>query len=288
MRRSLFPVIFSICLAAIHCNRPAEHGNELPATVQAGTVSEKANQQNATVEKILPAVNKSFERDYLMGKFDPSAHPDFTTVDVQHADREGLFLRRDTYTAFVRMYDAAKNDGVRLQIRSATRNFNYQKGIWERKWTGETKIENGKDASVAYPDPVDRARAILLYSSMPGTSRHHWGTDIDLNSFNNDWFGEGEGLRLYRWMNTHAHHYGFCQPYSDKSKENRTGYEEERWHWSYMPVSIPLTRQAGKELANDMITGFMGAEAAEEVDMVGNYVLGISSNCLAQQHSSGE
>ncbi len=271
----ILTLIFYFVLIAIQCAEPEPRQFQTPNSALASTPKKEAAVKKDTVPQ-----QPAFDLDYLMGKFEPSEHPDFILIDAQYADRGGMYLRKDAYTAFIRMFEAAQKDGIRLQIRSAARNFEYQKGIWERKWTGETKIENGKDASAAYPDPADRARAILLYSSMPGTSRHHWGTDIDLNSFNNDWFGEGEGLRLYTWMRENAHKFGFCQPYSDKSVENRTGYEEERWHWSYMPVSAHLSRQAGKDLKNSMIHGFLGAEVAAEVDMVGNYVLGISSACL--------
>ena len=177
------------------------------------------------------------------------------------------------------MYDTAKSAGIDLQIRSAARNFKYQKGIWERKWRGDTKIENGKDASVAYPKPVDRARKILLYSSMPGTSRHHWGTDIDLNQFNNEWFQKGQGAILYNWLVENAGRFGFCQPYTKKDNLRPNGYEEERWHWTYMPVAQKLTALAKDSLQNEMISGFKGAETAKDVDMLQNYVLGIHPSC---------
>ena len=221
-----------------------------------------------------------FDLAYVTGQFEPVGHPDFIEIDSVHANRSGMYLRRDAYTAFVRMFDAAKADGIQLQIRSATRNFAYQKGIWERKWTGQTRIENGKDASAAYPDSVQRALMILRYSSMPGSSRHHWGTDIDLNSFENSWFEKGPGLELYTWMKENGHRFGYCQPYTEKGVQRPNGYEEERWHWSYLPVAIPLTQLAKDSLKNDMISGFSGSTSAGQIDVVGNYVLGIESGCM--------
>lgn len=228
-----------------------------------------------TVE-VKPA-HEEFTVDYIMGHFDPSKHPEFVQVKIQHADREGLYLRKDTYAAFEKMYNHALKDGVRLQIRSATRNFNYQKGIWEAKWTGTKLIESGENLSKTTPDPKERALKILRYSSMPGTSRHHWGTDIDLNSFENSWFAEGEGLNIYNWLKKHASTYGFCQPYSAGREQ---GYLEERWHWSYMPVSQKLTALAKKELKNEMIKDFQGSETAVMIDVVKNYVLGINAECF--------
>lgn len=227
----------------------------------------------------VPTPDKSLEQftvDYIMGHFDPAKHPDFVKIDIKHADREGLYLRRDVYESFREMYDAALKDGIRLQIRSATRNFNYQKGIWEGKWTGAKLIESGENLATSTPDPKERALKILRYSSMPGTSRHHWGTDMDLNSFDNSWFAEGEGLNIYKWLVKHAADYGFCQPYS-AGREH--GYLEERWHWTYMPVSAKLTELAKKELRNEMIKGFLGSESAVMIDVVNKYVLGISEEC---------
>ncbi len=222
-------------------------------------------------------VAEKYTVDYIMGHFDPATHPDFTIVDIKYADRAGLYLRKDTYEAFIKMYNRALKDGLRLQIISATRNFEYQKGIWEAKWTGEKLIEGRENLAMTTPDPKARALKILRYSSMPGTSRHHWGTDMDLNSLENSWFDSGDGLTIYNWLKQHASEFGFCQPYTSGRS---TGYQEEKWHWSYMPVSRELTNLAEKQLKNEMITGFKGSESAPMIDVVKNYVLGINQECV--------
>lgn len=247
----------------------------------ASAEEEAMAQQVAQEEKIeTPAVQRdTFSIDYLMGKFDPAEHPAFELIDEAYADRAGMYLHQETYTAFKKMHAEAAADGINLVIRSATRNFASQKGIWEAKWMGTRKIENGKDASIAYPKPKDRALKILEYSSMPSTSRHHWGTDIDLNNFNNEWFKSGEGLEVYNWLQSNAAEFGFCQPYTEKGTQRPNGYNEERWHWSYMPISKVLTAKAKRELQNTMIEGFLGKEVATEIDVVRNYVLGVSQAC---------
>lgn len=224
-------------------------------------------------------VDHRFDTDYLMGKFDPASHPDFIQIPPKYRDEEVRYLRKDVLEAFITMFDAAAAEGIHLRIRSATRNFDNQKRIWENKWTGRTILEDNTNAAKDIKDPVARARKILEYSSMPGTSRHHWGTDIDLNAFVNSWFEAGEGLKLYTWMQSNAHKYGFCQPYSAMGSDRHTGYNEEKWHWSWMPVSAVLTQMAEKNLKNGMIVGFQGAETASEIDIVKNYVLGISPAC---------
>ncbi|MEM9545022.1 MAG: M15 family metallopeptidase [Bacteroidota bacterium] len=222
---------------------------------------------------------KNLTTDYCMGKFEPVNHEDFELIPTQYADRGGLYLRKDVLEAYIKMYNAAKKDGIALQIRSATRNFNYQKGIWERKWTGATKLSDGTNAAKDIQNPVERALKILEYSSMPGTSRHHWGTDIDLNSFSNAYFEKGEGKLIYDWLSNNAATYGFCQSYTPKGSERPTGYNEEKWHWTYQVLGKEITLYARQNLKNAMITGFQGAETAGVVDVVGNYVLGINQEC---------
>ena len=220
-----------------------------------------------------------YDASYLMGKFDPATHEDFITISLEHADRPGLFLHKEAYEAFKEMYQAALAQDIKLVIRSATRNFDYQKGIWERKWTGETILSDSTNAAIDIDDPVDRAIKILEYSSMPGTSRHHWGTDIDLNSFNNKRFEYGDGLKVYNWLQANASRFGYCQPYTEKNEMRPEGYNEEKWHWTYTPISKMLTKMAEKKLDNFMIDGFEGSAQAPSIDVVKKYVLGINNNC---------
>lgn len=265
----LRPFLATVCLLA-----PGPGLQDAPPTALSGDPSSiDTPGQSASGSR----PGDSITLEYIMGRFDPARHPDFVPVDSQYADRAGMYLRRETYEAFLRMRAAAERDGIKLQIRSATRNFYAQKKIWEDKWTGARLIESGEDLSKTTPDPKARALKILRYSSMPGSSRHHWGTDIDLNNFENDWFAEGEGLDLYNWMKAHAHEYGFCQPYT---AGRPYGYLEERWHWSYMPLSSPFTAFAREHLRNELIDGFLGSETAVSIDIVRKYVLGINEACL--------
>ncbi len=232
------------------------------------------------MEKI--EIDTSITAAYLTGKFDPARHPDFTTIDAQHASRTGMYLRKDAYAAFIQMYEAAKKENIHFQIKSATRNFDRQKTIWEGKWSGKRLLEGGQSAPQDYPAPQDRALKILEYSSMPGTSRHHWGTDIDLNAFNNAYFEKGQGLKEYQWLLAHAAHYGFCQPYTQKGPNRPNGYNEEKWHWSYMPMAIRLTQQYPLQVNYSDFERFRfkGSGTASGIDVIQNYVLGIDPMCM--------
>ncbi len=269
-------LLFGASLLFFNCS----NGQEKSGTQETPADSTQLPHEPPPISLAQQAREAGFDKDYLTGNFEPAEHPDFVRVSSKYADREGLYLREDTYQAFLQLREAAAAAGHTLVIRSATRNFDYQKGIWERKWNGQRTLSSGENAAEAYPDPKERALQILKYSSMPGTSRHHWGTDFDINAFNNEYFESGKGKALYEWMAAHAHEYGFCQPYTPKGEARPHGYNEEKWHWSYMPIAQPLTALAEEELENRDISGFAGADVAESLLVVQRYVLGVSPNCL--------
>ena len=114
---------------------------------------------------------------------------------------------------------------------------------------------------------------------MPSTSRHHWGTEVDLNAFRNDWFNHDKGLKLFKWLEKNAASYGFHRPYTKKDEKRPNGYNEEKWHWSYTPLSIPMLRDASLTLNDSKITGFSGSETALQIGVVKNYILGVNESC---------
>jgi D-alanyl-D-alanine carboxypeptidase len=248
--------------AVVHCQAGPEVGTPPPAA-PADSGSPRA--------AAAPAENSDTmeSTDYLLGKFEPAERADFVPVGKPYSDRPGMRLRRETMEAFVKMYEAAEKDGVRLRIISSTRTFDQQKVIWSGKWT--------RFAEEA-PAPEARARKILEFSAMPGASRHHWGTDIDLNDLNNPAFGPGGAHeKVYRWLLEHAPAYGFCQPYTAGRPH---GYHEERWHWSYLPLAQPLLTQYRQRIGDAQLTGFPGAETAAAIGILEHYVLGINPDCL--------
>ena len=175
--------------------------------------------------------------DYLTGKFYPSKHELFVALSEYGipANKSQHFLRREAARALKEMYAAFRRDHPEAPfwVQSSTRNYFDQKYIWEGKWIGKIQVM-GKDLSRSIRDPLARAVEILKYSSMPGASRHHWGTDFDLNALSNSYYESGEGKVLYRWLVKNAQQYGFCQPYT--AGRDR-GHSEERWHWSYLPLA---------------------------------------------------
>lgn len=243
------------------------------------SVADKQEQEPETsdaMETVSPFSPASV--DYLLGHVDPAADSLFVPVGTQYASREGMYMHREAYAAFLDMHRAARADGINLVILSALRNFAHQQRIWENKWHGRQVLYGGIYAT-DITDPVERSLEILRFSAMPGTSRHHWGTDIDLNALENSYFESGEGQRVYEWLSARAPEFGFCQPYTAKGPDRPHGYEEEKWHWSYKPVASPYLRAFGSEISYGDITGFEGWETAREIGVIERYVLNIAADC---------
>ena len=264
--------IFIALLLLVSCN------DSNPPKVETASTKISAVQTPPLTPPI--ETDTSITLDFLMGKFDPAKNSNFVFIEKKYASKGGMRLQIETYEAFKKMHAAAKQDGVNLVIKSATRNFFSQKNIWEAKWTGNRKTTGVKDIKKEFPVPKDRALKILEYSSMPSTSRHHWGTDIDINNFTNKYFESGKGKKEYDWMVSNARNFGFYQPYTKKGTERPHGYNEEKWHWSYLPLSKKYIDQMTLRMKDEMVTGFLGAETAKEIGVVEKYILGINKECL--------
>ena len=245
-------VIFYLTLISYSCNgKPKE-------TKQAEVIKDTID-TTKTIKEAPADITKAF----ILGKFDYKNDSTFVKISRVLSSKD-IYLKADTYDAFLNMKDSANKAGIEFKIISGTRNFYEQKVIWERKWR---KYKNLR--------PKERALKILEYSSMPSSSRHHWGTDIDLNSLNNSYFNSGKGLAEYNWLIANAHHFGFYQVYTDKNS-GRTGYNLEKWHWSYLPLASAYLEFYNNSIDCEDINDFDGSELARELKIIEDYVNGIS------------
>ena len=201
----------------------------------------------------------TYHKSDLLGKFNPEKHKEFSRISSAYCDRD-IYLRKEVNSAFVQMAKAARQEGIDLRILSGTRNFKRQTEIWLSKWD----TFKGSD--------LEKAKEILLYSSMPGTSRHHWGTDFDLNALEPEYFESGRGAELYAWLDANAWKYGFFQPYYKLGEDRAAGYKEEKWHWSYYPIANQLLKAYNNLIEYKDLKGYEGAELADSLQVFDNYV----------------
>lgn len=213
-------------------------------------------------DKILECISK----EMLLGKFSPERDSNYVVIPTYMCKYKGLYCHREPFAAFIAMRDSARKAGIRLIITSAFRSFDDQKEIWNTKWKSSNYTST--------KDEIHKIRSIMRYSSMPGTSRHHWGTEIDVNSCKLAYWNSAEGKRTYRWLCDNAHKFGFYQPYT--ADPNRTGYAEEKWHWSYKAMSEKYFEAYIKTITAEDITGFRGSHLVDSLNIVQTYVQGVS------------
>lgn len=209
------------------------------------------------------------DENFLLGKTTFEKDARFSLVPSNRSTKS-CYLLNEVNIAFEKMAAAAQKEGITLKVISGGRNFSMQKSIWERKWNARRPN---------FKSDKETALDILKYSSMPGTSRHHWGTDLDINSLEPSYFASGKGKLEYDWLQKNAANFGFCQTYDNKTVSGRTGYSEEKWHYSYMPISIVLLNQYNAKIGYEEISGFAGSQTAKEVEMIRAYVNGIAVGC---------
>ena len=163
-------------------------------------------------------------------------------------------MQEEVYEAYERMRQAAAKEGIDIKVVSAHRSYHRQREIWNAKY--KTLTLQGLPAK-------DAIQEIITYSTLPGTSRHHWGTDIDIidnaNPQSGDvllaekFYGDGPSSALRSWMNRNAADYGFLEVYTDHP--NRKGFAHEPWHYTYHSLSKAylevLTNQVISEIAKD-------------------------------------
>ena len=224
---------------------------------------------SSTKKTVKPKNFEKIEKNILLGKFDYKKDSNFSIVSSKYSSKT-IYLRNEVLIKFDEMYNAALKNGIKLNIISGTRSFYHQKSIWERKW----------DKNIKNMDSISAVKEILKYSSMPSTSRHHWGTDIDLNNLENSYFERGEGKKIFDWLTENAIKYGFHMTYDDQNKSKRSGYKMEKWHWSYMPIASQFLMQYKESVNCKDISTFKGSEFAchQEINVIKNFVMGINND----------
>jgi LAS superfamily LD-carboxypeptidase LdcB len=174
---------------------------------------------------------------------------------VVEIERPGCTLHYEAVASFLAMRDAAAGSGHDLRAISSFRDFDRQLVLWNRKWRGERPL-HARDGAVlehAALSDSQRVDAILCWSAIPGGSRHHWGSDIDVidaaampegyqpQLLPVEYAAGGVFRGLDSWLDRHMHRFGFHRPYAT----DRGGAGIEPWHLSYAPVA----RQAVEELS---------------------------------------
>ena len=156
------------------------------------------------------------------------------------------------------MTEEAAKEGYQLQVCSGYRSFQRQCEIWNEKVTGKRPILDFHNQPIS-PKSLSEEEviyAILRWSALPGTSRHHWGTDVDVIDASRikanmtvkliagEFEAGGPFSELHDWLDKNMARFGFFRPYAT----DRGGVSPERWHLSYAPLAQTYLAELSEEL----------------------------------------
>jgi len=191
-------------------------------------------------------------------------------VDI---DSPRCAVHREVVVPLRQMRQAAALAGIDLVPVSGFRDFDRQLAIWNAKCRGERVLldRDGQPLDALSLSAEQRVSMILHWSALPGASRHHWGTEIDVidaaalpedpsRLMVEDYADGGIYAALNRWLDRNAAQFGFYRPYAS----DRGGVQPEPWHLSYAPVSGPALAAMSLTLLRETLTE-AGIDAPEVV-----------------------
>ena len=164
-----------------------------------------------------------------------SPHPQYIEqqdlIEIKDEGRS-FQLHPDAFTAWKKMKDAARTEGISLYIISAFRSFERQSEIIEQK----------REKGVSEED-------IFKVSAPPGSSEHHTGKAVDINTKGFPALEEDfEKSEAFKWLSLNAKNYGFRLSYP---KKNRFGMAYEPWHWFYDETAQKIDENNAKHWTAD-------------------------------------
>jgi LAS superfamily LD-carboxypeptidase LdcB len=159
--------------------------------------------------------------------------------------------------------DEAQKAGFELHLASAFRGFDQQLKIWNAKALGLRTLYDDQGVALDFNTltPTEIVYAILRWSALPGASRHHWGTDIDV--YDKSRMPEGYKVELlpseteaggvfadfHLWLDDNLKDHNFYRPYA----HDLGGIAPEKWHLSYFPISQEYQKALTYEIVEETI-----------------------------------
>jgi LAS superfamily LD-carboxypeptidase LdcB len=216
---------------------------------------------------------------------------------VVQRDDLGAAIHRDVLAPFLALKAAAAGDGIDLAIASGFRDFAAQLRIWNMKYRGERPLydEAGNVRDHASLDAGELIEGILCWSALPGASRHHWGTDIDVvdraampegyryKLLPEEYAEGGVFHRLGAWLDQNVARFDFFRPYA----QYKGGVYPEPWHLSHIPTASVALRMLTPELVAATVrdSDVLGKEEvlARLPDIYATYVANISGPAAPSQ-----
>lgn len=195
--------------------------------------------KNSTLElsRIIEIINTNCDKDYYSETYDT----DITKKELMlvnkyyHLNKDyipenlvtisttyawGIYgsqkVTKDTYDAFLKMWNASHDNGFYLMVSSSYRDYNQQESVYNTY-----KTKQGEK----YADKI---------AARPGYSEHQTGYSLDIfeKGYTQKTFQDSDS---YKWLQDNAYKYGFIERYP-LDKVSITGYEFESWHYRYVGI----------------------------------------------------
>jgi LAS superfamily LD-carboxypeptidase LdcB len=171
------------------------------------------------------------------------------STHVRNVQEPSCTVHDGAVQALLAMQAAARGAGIELGVVSSFRDFERQVAIWNAKFQGRRELLDRDSRPLAHASLDEPAliEAILTWSALPGASRHHWGTDVDVidraavaadyqvQLQPAEFRGTGPFGRLDAWLAANMSRFGFFRPYVSA----RDGVQPEPWHLSFAPLAVP-------------------------------------------------
>lgn len=154
-----------------------------------------------------------------------------------------------------RLISAAQKQGFDLLIASAHRSYERQLQLWNAKMNGGRVVydRDGHVIELKSLSTSQKVETVLLWSALPGASRHHWGTDFDIYDRNALHAGDrlqlipeeyqqgGPFAPMVEWLRAYLQTHqapDFFFPYV----ADNNGVQPEPWHISYQPTASAVAK----------------------------------------------
>lgn len=221
-------------------------------------------------------------------------------------DSENQIHRMVKYP-FYKLQKEALKEGIDLKVVSGFRSFERQMKIWNSKASGQRTLysKEGKVLDYASLSQEELLWAILEWSALPGCSRHHFGTDIDVYDASvglsvedielvpEEYAPGGPFEKLGAWLNqilnedNNRKNQNFFRPY----EVYQGGVQVEPWHLSYDPLALPYLQGFDIEVLRNLIQSseiLLKDVILENLDqIVKRYVFNICQPKFASEKGKG-
>lgn len=192
--------------------------------------------------------------------------------------------------AFLALKAMAADDGIELEAVSAFRTFDTQLKIWNAKYQGDRPLYDADGIELEHSalNRDELVTAILRWSALPGASRHHWGTDLDVidreavpegyrvRLVNEEFSSDGVFWKLGEWLDRRLPETDFYRPYMGFSD----GVQCEPWHLSFAPVSVQALQSMTVKILEEALadSDVLGLEIifAQLPEIFSQYVMNVS------------